>query len=199
MLIFWEQRLVFLATPKTASTAVQAALEPLASVAMQRPDPLKHMSAQDFYRSLAPYLEACTNDHFTTVALIRHPIEWLRSWYRFLQRDNFDDPTHPMRGRSFEDFANDYMAQDCPQHARLSSQSDYLTDAAGTLLVDQLYRYEEIGQFVRFLEDRLLFEITLPRINVPPAVETHLSASTQDRLRSFMAQDFALYEHVANV
>ena len=58
MLIFWDQRLVFLATPKAGSTAVEAALEPLASVAMKRPDPLKHMSAQDYLANLAPYLEA---------------------------------------------------------------------------------------------------------------------------------------------
>ena len=35
MLIFWDQRLVFLATPKAGSTAVEVALEPLASLAVQ--------------------------------------------------------------------------------------------------------------------------------------------------------------------
>lgn len=42
MLIFWEPRLVFLATPKAGSTAVEAALEPLAAVAVQRPGAMKH-------------------------------------------------------------------------------------------------------------------------------------------------------------
>ena len=32
MLVFWEQRLAFLATPKTGSTAIAAALEPLAPI-----------------------------------------------------------------------------------------------------------------------------------------------------------------------
>ena len=31
MMVFWQEKLAFLATPKTASTAIEAALGPLAS------------------------------------------------------------------------------------------------------------------------------------------------------------------------
>ncbi len=37
MLVFWDQRLVVLATPKTGSSAIQTALESLAVLAIQRP------------------------------------------------------------------------------------------------------------------------------------------------------------------
>lgn len=193
MLIFWEQRLVFLATPKAGSSAVEAALEPLASAAIQRPERLKHMNAQDFRAHLLPYLEAQTGARFETVALMREPIGWLRSWYRFRLRDDFDQPDHPMAGRSFEAFARDYMAIPRPPHAEIGSQSAILADEQGHPLVDRIFRYEEIDRFVHFLEDRLDCMITLPRVNVPPAVDVQLSAETEAQLHSAMARDFALY------
>lgn len=193
MLIFWEQRLVFLATPKAGSSAVEAALEPLAAVTMQRPVPLKHMSAKDYRLHLAPYLEAQAGAPFTTVALMREPIGWLRSWYRFRNRDDFEDPDHPMRGRSFEAFAQDYMATPRPAHADIGSQAAILCDASGAPLVDQIFRYEDIEAFVHFLEDRLDCAITLPRVNVPPAADVKLSPQTEAALHAAMAEDFRLY------
>ncbi|WP_097068954.1 hypothetical protein [Rhodobacter maris] len=195
MLIFWDQRLVFLATPKAGSTAVEVALEPLASVRMQRPAALKHMSAADYHATLGPWLTAQAGTPFTTVALMREPVGWLRSWYRFRSRDDFEDPAHPMAGQSFESFAQNYMAH--PGTTGIGSQSAHLCDAAGTPLADRIFRYEEIERFVQFLEDRLDCAVTLPRVNVPPAVDTQLSATTETALKAALAADVALYESLA--
>lgn len=197
MLIFWDQRLVFLATPKAGSTAVEVALEPLASVRLQRPAPLKHMTAADYRATLAPWLAAQTGEDFTAVALMREPIGWLRSWYRFRSRDDFEDPAHPMEGRSFEAFARDYMTEPRPAHAEIGSQAAHLCDAAGRPLADRIFRYEEIDSFVQFLEDRLDCAITLPRVNVPPAADTELSAATEAALKTALSTDFALYGSLA--
>ena len=195
MLLFWDQRLVFLATPKAGSTAIETALESLASVSIQRPAPLKHLSARDFRAHLASLLQA-RGAPFTTVALMREPLSWLQSWYRFRLRDDQDDPDHPMRGRSFEDFVNDYMAPTPPAHADLGCQSDYLTGPDGTLLVDRLFRYEDIDALVHFLEDRLDCMVTLPRINVPPSVNVTLSPQAATTLQSRLAPDFTLYRTI---
>lgn len=197
MLIFWEQRLVFLATPKAGSSAVEAALDSLAAVSMQRPAALKHMAAVEFHRHLKPFLEAQAGAPFTTVALMREPIGWLRSWYRFRLRDDFEDPDHPMRGRSFDAFAQDYMAPARPAHAQIGAQSDILCDGAGVPQVDRIFRYENIDAFVHFLEDRLDCAITLPRVNVPPAVDTVLSPATEAALRAAMTRDFTLYNSLS--
>lgn len=196
MLIFWEQRLVFLATPKAGSSAVETALEPLASVVMQRPAELKHMSAVDFHRHIGPCLSERAGAEFTTVALMREPIEWLRSWYRFRLRDDYDDPRHPMSNLSFDAFARDYISTPQPAHAAVGTQSEILTDANGKLLVDQVFRYEAIDQFVQFLEDRLDCAITLPRVNVPPAVDVKLSPQTEAALRITMTRDIELYRAI---
>ena len=56
MLVFWEQRLAFLATPKTGSTAIAAALESLAAVSIQRPPLLKHTTVHRYRRFIGPFL-----------------------------------------------------------------------------------------------------------------------------------------------
>ena len=82
MLVFWEQKLAILATPKTGSTAIEAALDSLASISIQRPPVLKHTNVQRYHRFLGPYFEAASGDRFTVVALMREPRDWLGSWYR---------------------------------------------------------------------------------------------------------------------
>lgn len=194
MLIFWDQRLVFLATPKAGSTAVEVALESLASVSMQRPAPLKHMTAMDYHQVLGPYLASQAGGPFTTVALMREPIGWLRSWYRFRTRDDIDHPDHPMAGKSFDAFAQDYMARTVPHLADIGTQSAHLCAPDGTPRVDRIFRYEEIDAFVHFLEDRLDCAVTLSRVNVPPAADVALRPETETALREAMTADFRLYE-----
>lgn len=197
MLVFWDQRLVFLATPKAGSTAVESALEPLASFGMQRPEAMKHVSAVDYHRHLAPLLKLRSGEDFTTVALMREPVSWVQSWYRFRLRDDRDDPDHPMVGKSFEAFVADYLSDDPPPHARLGSQSDGLTDGSGRLLVDRLFRYEDMDQFVHFLEERLDCIVTLPRVNVPPSVDVRLSEAARERLRARLQADGDLYAGIS--
>lgn len=191
MLIFWEQRLVFLATPKAGSSAIEMALESLAAVSLQRPAELKHTDIATFRRHLGPWLRAQTGEDFTTVALMREPVDWLRSWYRFKLRDDLDDPQRAMEGIRFSDFAIHYARPDGPGQLGIGSQSAFLTDDAGS--VDRIFPYERIQDFVDFLEGRLDCAIELPRINVPPSVDVHLDPDSERVLRTAMAPDLKLY------
>lgn len=193
MLIFFDRRLVFLATPKAGSTAVEAALDSLANVAITRPGLLKHATVTEFEHHIRPWLEArAGGERFTTVALMRNPLDWVRSWYRFRAHDAAGDPQHPMTGVSFENFVQAYMDPEAPDHARIGSQSDYLTGDG--LCVDRIFRYEDMAKFTEFLEDQLGCALTLPRVNVPPAAETAISAETEARLNATLARDHALYD-----
>jgi len=191
MLIFWDQRLVFLATPKTGSTAIETALESLASASLQRPAALKHTNIGSYRRYLGPWLTAQTGEPFTTVAVMRDPVDWLRSWYRFKLRDDHDDPVHAMEGIGFAEFAADYAGGNARARSGIGTQADFLTDGADS--VDRIFRYEQIGAFVDFLESRLDCAIELPRINVPPSVDVNLPPEAEAALRQAMARDLALY------
>lgn len=192
MLVFWEQRLAFLATPKTGSTAIAAALESLAAVSVQRPPLLKHTTVHRYRRFIGPFLEAASKDDFTVVALMREPTDWLGSWYRFRQREE-TDAGKSTRGISFDAFVQAWCQDPRPDFADVGSQGKFLRPRQG-VGVDRLFRYEEIGTFVHFLEERLGCEIILPRLNVSPPGATELSDETAALLRDFAEEDFALYE-----
>lgn len=192
MLVFWEQRLAFLATPKTGSTAIAAALESLAAVSIQRPPLLKHTTVHRYRRFIGPFLEAASKDTFTVVALMREPVDWLGSWYRFRQRDETDEGKST-KGISFDAFVRAWCQDPRPDFADVGSQGKFLRPRQG-VGVDRLFRYEEIGTFVHFLEDRLGCEIILPRLNVSPPGATELSAETAAQLRDFATEDFELYQ-----
>lgn len=193
MLVFWEQRLAILATPKTGSTAIEAALESLAAVAIQRPPALKHTNVARFHRFVGPYLEAASGAPFTVVALMREPQDWLGSWYRYRQRDDIPDHKKSTAGMTFDHFVNAWCETPRPAFADVGSQARFLAPSADKK-VDRIFRYEDIGSFLHFLEDRLDFAIELPRLNVSPSAPMDLTSATQQRLRQVADEDFRLYQ-----
>ena len=70
MLVFWKQALVFLATPKTAWTAIEQAIGSLATISMTVPTATKHTDMAQFNDHLKPYLRATTGLDFATTALL---------------------------------------------------------------------------------------------------------------------------------
>ena len=192
MLVFWDARLAFLATPKTGSTAIAAALESLAAVSIQRPPVLKHTTVHRFRRFVGPYLQAASKADWTLVALMREPRDWLSSWYRFRQREEIES-SRSTRAMSFDDFVRGWCSDPRPDFADVGSQGRFLRPRQGQG-VDRLFRYEEIDTFVHFLEERLGCEIILPRLNVSPPGLTDLTPQTEALLREAAAEDFALYQ-----
>lgn len=192
MLVFWKPKLVFLATPKTGTTAIEAALESLAAVAIPRPPALKHTSVQRYHRFLRPYLEDAAGCTFSVVALMREPRDWLGSWYRYRQRDGIGNVKKSTKDITFEEFVQAYCRPDRPEFADVGSQARFLRQSDGKW-IDQLFRYEDLGEFVQFLEEKLNCEISLPRLNVSPEGSLELSAKTEGLLASFAAKDFVMY------
>ncbi|MGY6635487.1 MAG: hypothetical protein ACXIU8_17335 [Alkalilacustris sp.] len=192
MLVFWDQRLVFLATPKTGSTAIEAALDGLASLSVQRPRQAKHTDAARFRRFMGPYLRDLAGEEFTTVALMREPLDWLASWYRFRRGEDGPDADGAAQGLDFDRFVSDHMRSPAPPHADVGSQAAFLAPPEGA--VDRIFAYEDIGRFVAFLEDRLDCGITLPRLNVSPEARLEIAPATVARLRDHAARDYALWE-----
>ncbi len=196
MLVFWQQKLTILATPKTGTTAIEAALESLAAVVIQRPPQLKHTSVQKYHRFMGPYLETTAGEPFTVVAMMREPLDWLGSWYRYRQREEMPEGRKSTANVSFDDFIQAYCQDKPPAYAAVGAQWRFLQAKNGRG-ADRIFLYDRIDEFIHFLEDRLNFEIILPRLNVSPAADLQLSAATEARLRDFAAKDFALYDELS--
>ncbi|MCB1388771.1 MAG: hypothetical protein KDK12_06460 [Rhodobacteraceae bacterium] len=194
MLVFWKQRLVVLATPKTGSTAIDQALGPLAALSVTQPAALKHTDARTWQRFVRPYLREVSGADFTAVALMREPEDWLGSWYRHRMRDDIGAFAGATRGQSFAHFVEGYL--DTPQApaSAVGAQTDFLRGDDGAARgVERLFRYEEIGTFVAYLEELLDFAIELPRLNVSPEGDRSLPDDLRTRLRHRLSTDYALY------
>jgi hypothetical protein len=197
VLIFWKERLVFLANTKTGSTSIEAALDGMAHVAIRRPPELKHMRARRYRRFMAPLLEQSAGAPFSTLAVMRDPIDWLGSWFRYRQRDEIRDEARSTAEIAFAEFVAAYLSDDPPPYAQVGSQAQFLCAEDGATLVDHVFRYETLATFIAFLEDRLGCEITLPRMNVSPRAALDLPGPLRDRLRARFSPDYRLYESLA--
>ena len=108
---------------------------------------------------------------FETVALIREPVSWLYSWYRFRARNALrtQKHIHCTSHVTFGEFVEAYLANPQPAFARVGSQSEFLTDEDGNLGVDHLFAYEKVQALVTFFSERVGWRLALRSINESPA------------------------------
>lgn len=195
MLVFWKQKLVFLAVPKTGTTAYEQALSPLASMLILDPPELKHAPLYRYNRFFRPMFEkAARTDDMETLAVIREPIDWLGSWYRYRQRPFMQGRPNATFDVSFDDFVDAYMQGKPPGFANVGSQARFLEPRPNGTAVTHLFQYEQQDKLISFLEDRLETSITLPRANVSPEMTLNLSPGVEKKLRRKMAEEFDLWD-----
>lgn len=198
MLVFWKQRIVLLAVPKTGTTALEQALLPHASAAILNPPGQKHVSAQQYRNRLANFFEQRGKRQMELVAVMREPVDWLGSWYRYRSRPQLDGKPNSTAGMSFDDFVEAWLSPNRPAFAEVGSQANFLSDDRGDLAVDRLFRYDRMAELVLYLEQTLETRLDLPQANVSPPGATALSVDMQARLIREAPADFALWNALVN-
>ena len=197
MLVFSKARLVILSVPKTGTTALEAALAPHAAIAVLDPPELKHAPVYRYNRFFRPMVEKFIGEGLDVAAVIREPVSWLGSWYRYRQRAFLDGQPNSTAGLSFEDFVEGYLAAPRAGFANVGSQAQFLEPRPNGTEVTHLFRYENFGDYVAFLEARLGLPLALERRNVSPAADLGLSPALLARLEAACADDFALWKRTA--
>lgn len=196
MLVFSEARLVFLAMPKTGSTAYESALAPHAALVVRDPPEIKHAPVFRYSRYFRPMIERFVAADVDVLAVMREPISWLGSWYRYRQRPALAGRPTSTQGISFDDFVSAFCANDPPEFARVGTQSKFLEPQRNGTRVTHLFRYEDQPGLIRFLETRLGMRLDLRVMNRSPDLPTPLSAATENRLRRRFPADFALWDGI---
>jgi hypothetical protein len=191
MLVCSGANLVFLAVPKTGSTAIEVALMKHADIVFGKHR--KHMTAHRYHKVIAPFLGDTMGVHPETMAVIRDPVERLRSWYRFRKRGDVDRADHSTGKLSFDDFIRDVISEAPPPHAQIGNQHSFLCDEDGTVRVDHLFAYERQQMLRGFLSARMGEGLVFKQKNVSPEVPTALSPKMEDALRAARASEFALH------
>lgn len=194
MLVFAKEKLVFLALPKTGTTALEGALEPMAAVVLRGAPNLKHTPGYRYEAYLKTYLGKCGLTNLQTTCVVRDPVDWLGSWYRYRARPAKDGTPNSTANMSFDAFVDEYSSDDPAPWARVGSPPRFIRDNNKAVMIDHLFQYEQMDKLVAFLEDRLGKVIDLPRRNVSPAADMRLSAPTRSKLETKHPQMFQDWE-----
>jgi len=194
MLIFLSHELAFLATPKTGTTAVEMALKPHAEIVFARNR--KHITAQRYKMRIRPFLSQTFSASPEPLAVMRNPVDQIRSWYRYRSQPRLDGKRLSTKGLSFDQFALEVISDDPPPRAQIGSQFTFLTSDHGELLIQHLFAYERQLAFRDFLSDRLGRETALKPKNVSPNLPAPLSDAVAAQLRAARADEFALYDRL---
>lgn len=196
VLVFWKERLAFLAVPKTGTSAFEIALGPRADMVILNPPELKHAPVYRYNRFFRPMFEKMGADDMETLAVMREPVSWLSSWYRYRQRPFMTGKPNSTEGLSFDDFVEGYCKGNRPGFADVGSQAKFLEPRPNGTRVTHLFRYEDQARLIGFLEARLDVTLDLPRENVSPAMEVTLSPRMEQKLRRKCTAEFELYDSI---
>lgn len=194
MLVFWKEKLVLLAVPKTGTTAFSEALSSLATTVILDPPILKHSPIYRYNRFLRPFFEGVGGQELETVAVIREPIDWLGSWYRYRRRPHLNGHPNSTANMSFDAFVEATLKGKRPGFADIGSQAKFVSAPDGSLGVTHLFCYEEPEHLIAFLEGRLQTKIALPRSNVSPRMALTLDPEIENRLRRKRAVEFDIWQ-----
>ena len=196
MLIFYKANLAFLSVPKTGTTAYEAALRPHADMVISEPPILKHAPVYRYNRFIRPmFLNVC-NIELEVMAVMREPISWLGSWWRYRQRPFMRGKPNATFDISFDDFVLGYMKGQKPDFADVGSQYKFLERQPNGTGVTHLFSYENQPRLQTFLNDRLDVTFSLNRENVSPDIPLALSAEVEQRFRRKFDYEFALYDSI---
>ena len=196
MLMFHKAKLVFLAVPKTGTTAYAQALEPLATMVVRDPPELKHAPVYRYNRFFRPMFEKFVGEDLTVVAVMREPIDWLGSWYRYRKRPFLEGQPTSTRNMDFDHFVDAYTKGDTPVFANVGEQARFLRPHQNGTKVTHVFRYEDQAGLTAFLEERLDTQIVTEKVNASPKENLDLSEVTEAKLRRKFATDFDLYNSI---
>jgi len=196
VLVFFKERLAFLAVPKTGTTAYELALAPRADMVISDPPLLKHAPVYRYNRFIRPmFLNVCDAE-MELMAVMREPVSWLGSWYRYRRRPFMEGKANSTHGISFDEFVLAYMKGKRPGFADVGNQLKFLERQPNGTGVTHLFRYEDQQRLQQFVSERLDLEFMLTQENVSPEMDISLSPDIEERFRRKFADEFAFYDAI---
>jgi hypothetical protein len=204
MIYLHHARIVILSQPKTGTTALDNALASRASIAATSPPQLKHLPYHRFMTFVAPWIEAqtgATRADYEVVSVMREPVSWLGSWYRYRTREALKKGVTRKKRKSytgnvtFEEFVIEALKppKERQMFAKVGVPCSVAYDADGGIGCDRIFPYEDLSGLYGLIEERLGKPVELKELNVSPPGDTALSDEALARLKSDWAFAFDLH------
>ena len=153
------------------------------------------MTYENYQKFVLPLLKNHGAENFTTVAIVREPIEWFSSWYRYYSKLIFKNENYFTGNISFEEYANSYCIQQDSKLFNFKKQSQIILNGQNKNLISHLFKYNaKNDKLVNFLEKKLERTIHLPYLNISPKNSLNLSKKTKNELSNVFLDDYKLYK-----
>ena len=147
-----------------------------------------------YNRFLRPLLQLTTGQNPETFALIREPISWLRSWYRYRAHNSMALLPTSTCHISFDQFVREAMSDDPPSFAQVGCQTRFLSPGGSGGPITHLFHYEQMDLACKFLENRLELELDLPWLNQAAIGPAPLDPDLEAQYRQIHAGEFQLWQ-----
>ena len=153
----------FLCNPKCASSSIEHALDNYCNIKMLSDfddAQAKHINARNYYEFVAPLLKKIKPQiNIDTFCIIREPLDWLGSWYRFRTRYEIKNPAHKYHKNytgkiSFNEFVEAYLSKgDRPPFATFKTeyQFDFIKLSENMIGVDYVIPMDDLAKVFQFL------------------------------------------------
>ena len=198
-------KLVILSQPKTGTVALTQAIKKRGGdgIMFVSPPRMKHIRYDAFLRHVAPMLADVGNlkrEDYLVVAVMREPLDWLGSMYRYRTTDIFKRATS-LRGvvytgdMSFESFVRDYCERKDVSlpHANVGNACRVAMAAPRVVGVDLSFPYEDISGLHQLIKSRAGLVLEMQQANVSPKLPLDLSDEARALLRATCAFEIELH------
>ena len=197
MMVHLDGRIAYFAMTKTASTSVENALRPHCQVVFSGDHRVTHMMPRRFNRFLRPYFQAIGIDDIRLCAQIRRPVDWVESWWRYRSQPGRWADDLDTSGISFERFVQEYLDAAPKPYINIGRQRNFLTGEDGALLIDDLFRMEQMAAFADYLSNAMGVRIQIDHHNRSPRRWGHLPKALAARLDAHLDVENTLWEAAA--
>ena len=201
MLIGLRHRFIFVANTKSASTAIERALEAYAELHHRGNPARKHITLA---RTLEEYADLFARpgmgaQTFFKFGVMREPMDWITSWFRYRKRKGARNPLPPEM--SFEEFWDRHDWNFTRADGQRNLQHRHFTAADGTVLADVIIPHHRLGEVFPEICAHLGVRAEPARRNVSrkPAETVNIPPRLRDELRTFYAEDYALFERLDEI
>lgn len=199
-MISHRHRCIFIHVPKTAGKSVLA-LFGLPELGRDYVDRLPHIEDPYDHVPAASYVDAPFFRKYFKFAVVRNPWDRLVSAFSYLDAGGCNRFDAEYRAQHLARYQGDFQAfvRDLPRfvgHKHFVPQHEFLCDAGGTILVDEVIRYEELGPSIERLRARLRLDSgPLPHRNKSQhkPYRQHYTADTWRRVAEVYARDIATF------
>ena len=150
------------------------------------------MGVRRFQNRIVPLLDL--QKHIEIFGIIREPVDWLGSWFRYRARPEIRHRPASTQGLTFDAFVEAYLSDQPPPYAQVGAQAELIAPEGQEGRAEHLYRYDRPVAITGFLENRLKTSLRdLPVVNASPKADLTLKSALRQRLENERSREFQLY------